>query len=273
MIRLAVIGDPVGHSLSPLIHMTWIDALGLEASYESIRVPDGETAAALDDLEQQDFQGLNVTLPHKQAVLAKVTATSAAVKAIGAANTLSRLPGGGWHADNTDAPGLIAALARIGFADFKGKTVLVLGAGGAARAGLFALDRAGADIILLNRTVEKAEQVLTECCSRAHLSGPLDALAEHAGRADFVINTTSAGHGGAHIPLPAGDGRLFFDMTYGNPAAVQLAHARAQGWKTEDGLGMLVGQAAESFSIWFDGVRPDIDIALAACRASLEQNL
>jgi len=272
MIRLAVIGDPVGHSLSPLIHMTWIDALRLEASYESIRVPAGETAAALDDFEQQDFQGLNVTLPHKQAVLAKVTETSDAVEAIGAANTLSRLPRGGWRADNTDAPGLLAALGRIGLSDFTDTTALMLGAGGAARAGLFALDRAGANIILLNRTVEKAEQILSECCSRPHLSGPLDALSDHAGRANLVINTTSAGHGGAHIPLPDGEGRLFFDMSYGNPAAVQLDHARAQGWNTEDGLGMLVGQAAESFSIWFDGIRPDIEVALTACRASLEQN-
>lgn len=272
MIRLAVIGDPVGHSLSPLIHMTWIDALRLEASYESIRVPAGETAAALDDFEQQEFQGLNVTLPHKQAVLAKVTEISDAVEAIGAANTLSRLPRGGWRADNTDAPGLLAALGRIGLSDFSDKTVLMLGAGGAARAGLFALDRAGANIILLNRTVEKAEQILSECCSRPHLSGPLVALSDHAGRANLVINTTSAGHGGAHIPLPDGEGRLFFDMSYGDPAAAQLSHAKAQGWNTEDGLGMLVGQAAESFSIWFDGIRPDIEIALAACRASLEQN-
>ncbi|MCZ4296998.1 shikimate dehydrogenase [Henriciella marina] len=273
MKRLAVIGDPVGHSLSPLIHMTWIDALRLEASYESIRVPAGETAAALDDFEQQEFQGLNVTLPHKQAVLAKVTETSDAVEAIGAANTLSRLPRGGWRADNTDAPGLLTALARIGLSDFSDKTVLMLGAGGAARAGLFALDRAGAKIILLNRTVEKAEQIITECCSRAHVSGPLGTLQEHADHADLIINTTSAGHGGAHIPLPDGEGRLFYDMSYGTPAEAQLAHAKAQGWQTEDGLGMLVGQAAESFSIWFDGVRPDIEIALTACRTSLEQNV
>lgn len=272
MKRLAVIGDPVGHSLSPLIHMTWIDALDLDASYESIRVPAGETAAALDDFEHQAFLGLNVTLPHKQAVLAKAAEKSAAVEAIGAANTLSRLPSGGWRADNTDAPGLIAALGRLGLSDFTGKTVLMLGAGGAARAGLFALDRAGADIILLNRTVEKAEQILAECCSRPHLSGPLDALSDHAGRANLVINTTSAGHGGAHIPLPDGEGRLFYDMSYGAPAEAQLAHAKAQGWKIEDGLGMLVCQAAESFSIWFDGVRPDIEVALTACRTSLEQN-
>ena len=135
MRRLAVIGDPVGHSLSPLIHMTWIDALGLDASYESIRVPAGETAAALDDFEYQEFLGLNVTLPHKQAVLPKASEKSAAVDAIGAANTLSRLPPGGWRADNTDAPGLIAALGRLGLSEFTGKTVLMLGAGGAARSG------------------------------------------------------------------------------------------------------------------------------------------
>lgn len=272
MKRLAVIGDPIGHSLSPLIHMTWIDTLGLDASYESIRVPAGEAEAALDDFTHEGFTGLNVTLPHKQAVLTKATRTSDAVKAIGAANTLTRLSEGGWQADNTDAPGLTAALARLGLTDWAGRKVLMLGAGGAARAGLFALDQAGAEIILLNRTVEKAEHILGECCARQHRSGPLDDLAVHSAQADLIINTTSAGHGGNHIPLPAGEGRLFYDMSYGAPAKPQLEHAEAQGWKTEDGLAMLVCQAAESFSIWFDGERPDIEVALSACRTSLEQD-
>ena len=110
--RLAVIGDPVGHSLSPQIHMTWIDAQARKASYESIRVPRGETAAALADFSRKKFRGLNVTLPHKEAVLETVTDTSPAVAAIGAANTLTRKADGSWRADNTDAPGLMAALRQ-----------------------------------------------------------------------------------------------------------------------------------------------------------------
>lgn len=267
--RLAVIGDPVGHSLSPQIHMTWIDAMGLNASYESIRIPTGETASALKEFARKKFRGLNVTLPHKQAVLGSVAETSPAVSAIGAANTLSRLDNGGWRADNTDAPGLMAALARTGIRSVSGKNVLVLGAGGAARAVLYALDQHGANLTVLNRTPGKAGEILTDCCARTQRFGPLEDLHLHAEKADLLINTTSAGHAGEHFTLPAGQGRLFFDISYGRPAAPQLDHARQQGWETEDGLGMLVCQAAESFRIWFGGDLPDVEPALEACRETL----
>lgn len=269
MEKLAVIGDPVGHSLSPQIHMTWIDARDMNASYESIRVPTGETASALDDFARKKFRGLNVTLPHKQAVLNSVSHQSAAVKAIGAANTLTRQDGA-WKADNTDAPGLMAALARTGLTSVKGKTVLLLGAGGAARAALFALDQAGADLIVLNRTVEKAAEAISDCCDRAHRSGPLHDLPQQAAKADFIINSASLGHGGGYFSLPEGNGRLFFEMSYGAPAAPQIEHARSQGWEAEDGLGMLVCQAAESFRIWFGGDLPDVEVALEACRETLK---
>jgi len=272
MYRLAVIGDPVGHSLSPQIHMTWIDAQGRKASYESIRVPKGETAAALADFARKKFRGLNVTLPHKEAVLQSVTETSAAVSAIGAANTLTRNPDGSWRADNTDAPGLMAALQRVGAGDVSGKTVLVLGAGGAARAALYALDKAGSNLVVLNRTVDKAGKVIEACCQRPHRFGPLEDLGLHASKADFIINTTSAGHAGEYLPLPDGDGRLFFEMSYGSPAEAQIAHARSTGWLPEDGLGMLVCQAAESFAIWFDCERPDVEMALEACRETLRRH-
>ncbi|WP_300377481.1 shikimate dehydrogenase [Henriciella sp.] len=270
MDRLAVIGDPVGHSLSPQIHMTWIDGLGMDASYESIRVPAGETADALERFAQNSFRGLNVTLPHKQAVVESASDLSPAVKVIGAANTLSRKPDGTWRADNTDAPGLMSALSRINVRDVAGKTVLVLGAGGAARAALYALDEAGAGLIVLNRTVEKAEKVIDSCCQRSHEYGSLADMEQYARKADLIINTTSAGYTGEHFHLPQGDGRLFFDISYGKPAAAQLDHASECGWRAEDGLGMLVCQAAESFRIWFGGELPDIEPALAVCRETLK---
>lgn len=268
--RLAVIGDPVGHSLSPQIHMTWIDAEKRNASYESIRVPTGDAKAALEDFARKKFRGLNVTLPHKQAVLESVSEMSPAVAAIGAANTLTRRDDGTWKAENTDAPGLMAALERVGMRTVAGKQVLVVGAGGAARAVLYALDREGADLVVLNRTVEKAGAIIADCCERTHESGPLDALHQYADKADFVINTTSAGHTGEHLVLPPGDGRLFFDISYGAPAKTQIAHAKAAGWETEDGLGMLVCQAAESYRIWFGGELPDVEMALEACRETLK---
>lgn len=270
MQKLAVIGDPVGHSLSPQIHMTWIDSMELDASYESIRVPTGETGAALEDFALKKFRGLNVTLPHKQAVLSSVTHMSPAVRAIGAANTLTRSDTGEWSADNTDAPGLMAAMKRVGVNSLQGKSVLLLGAGGAARAALFALDQAGADITLLNRTVDKASSAISDCCTREHRFGPLDDLPREAESSDLVINSASLGHGGEYFSLPQGDGRLFFEMSYGAPAGPQLGHARAQGWTAEDGLGMLVCQAAESFRIWFGGELPDVEIALEACRETLK---
>jgi shikimate dehydrogenase len=270
MDRLAVIGDPVGHSLSPRIHMIWIDKQKRDASYESIRVPAGQTAAALNDFSQQEYRGLNVTLPHKQAVLDAVSEASPGVQAIGAANTLSRQRDGSWRADNTDAPGLMRALDRAGAGVVEKRRIIVLGAGGAARAALFALDRADAEILLLNRTVEKAGQVIADCCQHPHGYGPLEELETLAEDADLIINTTSAGHSGDFIQLPSGDGRLFYDMSYGKPSKPQLGHAGDMGWRTEDGLGMLVCQAAESFRIWFGGDLPDIEIALAACRQALE---
>jgi len=268
--RLAVIGDPVGHSLSPQIHMTWIDAEKRKASYESIRVPKGDTARALEDFAHKKFRGLNVTLPHKEAVLHSVTDRSPAVDAIGAANTLSRKPDGQWRADNTDAPGLMAALHRIGIPSVDGKTVLVLGAGGAARAALCALDGAGAELVVLNRTVEQAAMVLDACCRRAHRHGPLTDINQYTDTADFILNTTSAGHSGDHFELPEGKGRLFYEMSYGAPAETQIAHAADRGWTAEDGLGMLVCQAAESYRIWFDGDLPDVELALEACRETLK---
>ncbi|MEQ8558020.1 MAG: shikimate dehydrogenase [Henriciella sp.] len=268
--RLAVIGDPVGHSLSPQIHMTWIDAQKRNASYESIRVPKGEADRALQDFARKEFRGLNVTLPHKEAVLETVSDRSPAVEAIGAANTLTRNPDGSWRADNTDAPGLMCALERVGVSSVDGKTVLVLGAGGAARAALYALDGGGADLIVLNRTVEKAGMVIETCCERDHRFGPLEDIDRHADKADFIVNTTSAGHAGEHFVLPDGNGRLFFEMSYGAPGKAQIAHAKAQGWEVEDGLGMLVCQAAASFRIWFDCDLPDIEMALEACRETLK---
>ena len=270
MQRFAVIGDPIGHSLSPQIHMTWIDAEGREASYESIRVPTGETQAALGEFQRKKFRGLNVTLPHKEAVLQSVNEMSDAVMTIGAANTLSRRSDGSWRADNTDVPGLMAALKRAGVDDFSGRKVLVLGAGGAARAALYALDQAGADITILNRTVEKAEGILAACCKRPHRFGSIGDIAQYAEQADLVINTTSAGHSGAQLGLPEGNGRLFFEMSYGAPAHAQLELAQSRGWRTEDGLGMLVCQAAESYRIWFDGDLPDVEVALEACRETLK---
>ena len=266
---LGVIGDPISHSLSPLIHNHWLREFGIPAHYEAMQVPDGELPSALANLSAKNAIGLNITLPHKHAALAASIVSSDIAKRIGAANTLTRQDSGDWHADNTDVPGFIAALKLAGVTALNSKSVLILGAGGSARAVLCALDRQNADISVMNRTLTRAEdicQTLTDGRAKAISS---DLGMSELDRFDIVINTTSLGYSGSHFDLSDGKGRLFFDISYGKAAFAQLKHASSKNWKTEDGLGMLVAQAAESFNIWFDQM-PDIEPALKRCRAIVE---
>lgn len=264
--KLGVIGDPIAHSLSPRIHSGWIMDAGLDASYEALHVPDGTFDNALKDFEKEDYLGVNVTLPHKHAALAAAADISADASVIGAANTLTQFVPGSWRADNTDAPGFIMALGEI---DPRSDRVVVLGAGGSARAIVFALMKAGLSCIVLNRTVDKATQMLTEFRAENSTAGPLDQYKEYIESATIVVNTTSMGYSGEILELPPGKERTFFDISYGKIAAPQLDHAHAQGWAVKDGLTMLVAQAALSFEIWF-GTRPDLEAGLRRCRDGLE---
>lgn len=267
--RLYVIGDPITHSLSPALHGLWLQSAGLDATYEPLRVVRGELVPALDRLARAGVRGANVTLPHKAAALAASDEASAAARTIGAANTLSYRASGGWRADNSDAPGLMAALARVGETRLADRRVVIIGAGGAARAAVFALHQAGARLSIVNRTPHRAEALSDTLTGGAATTAGLDTLAREVAGADLVIHTSSAGHGGAALALPPGGQRLFFDMSYGAAAAAQLDVARTGGWRAEDGLGMLVAQAAVSFEIWF-GIRPDLDAALGLARRKVE---
>lgn len=267
--RLGVIGDPIAHSLSPLIHNAWLKAAGIDAQYDAIHVSEGELPAALARLSTEGAIGLNITMPHKHAALEAAASASEAAQKIGAANTLTRTGNGTWIADNTDAPGFLRALANAGISDLAGCKTLVLGAGGSARAIVYALYESGAQICLLNRTVERARALLDDIAPDKAVHGPLEQIGDKLSDADLVINTTSAGHSGAFIPLTQGAGRLFMDISYGAAANGQLAHAEQMGWQVRDGLPMLVTQAAESFRIWF-GQMPDTNIAMAQCRKAVE---
>ena len=263
---LGVIGDPIAHSMSPLIHNGWLRDMGFDATYEALHVPEGQFPTALKTLEKRDCLGLNVTLPHKGAALAAATQASDAANRIGAANTLTCLGPGNWRADNTDAPGFLAALGDV---DTQSDRVLLLGAGGSARAIAYALSVHGVDWRVLNRTPQKARDLAHEFAGEAGLSGGLDQYTDYIASATIVINTTSMGYDGEILSLPTGDGRLFFDISYGKISAPQLDHARTQGWATRDGLSMLVAQAAYSFEIWF-GEAPDLEAGLRRCRAAME---
>ncbi len=263
---LGVIGNPIAHSLSPLIHNGWLHDAGIDATYEAFHVPDGQFGKALKDLEKRDLFGLNITLPHKGAALAAAGNVSEAAGKIGAANTLSLTPDGQWRADNTDAPGFLRSLGSV---DPTKDRALILGAGGSARALVFALTNAGVPVTVLNRTVDKAIALCDELGNEESAYGSIEDLSVHFDKATIVINTTSIGYSGEILTLEEGEGRTFYDISYGNIAQPQLAHARERGWQTKDGLGMLVAQAVYSFEIWF-GVLPDFDMGLHRCRLALE---
>lgn len=263
---LGVIGDPIAHSLSPLIHNGWLRDMGFNATYEAMQVPDGQFADALKLLEAREILGVNVTLPHKHAALnASVEASQAAAK-IGAANTLTFKGDGRWHADNTDAPGFMAVLGEPSPATDK---VLILGAGGSARALVYALVNQGYPITVLNRTVEKAKALTDELGDEKSVYGSIKQYKDHIDKATIVINTTSMGYSGDRLDLPAGEGRTFFDISYGKISETQVRHAELMGWAVKDGLTMLVAQAAFSFEIWF-GERPSFESGLRRCRNALK---
>lgn len=265
--RLAVLGDPIDHSLSPRIHSGWIDDYSLNARYEAIRIEDGTFQSGVNELCIKGFTGFNVTLPHKHRALEFSGKSTPRAQAIGAANTLTYLNDESiWLADNTDAPGFMMALNNIiDSAALKTKTIVVLGAGGAARAVVYSLKPYADRLTLLNRTAEKAADLSHELVSGKAASGGLEYLAACIDSETILINTTSAGHNGALLPLPNRVGTLFYDISYGAAADRQLAMATELGWRTADGLSMLVGQAAASFETWF-GIAPDIDRAMLRCR-------
>jgi shikimate dehydrogenase len=274
MPRLAVIGYPVGHSRSPAMHNAALAALGLDGewSYEALEVAPEGFAARVGEMAAEGFAGANVTIPHKEAALALAAIPSEAARQIGAANTLTFGAGGhagaggpdaegGIAADNTDAGGLLAALPTTPL----DARALVLGAGGAARAAVWALVGEGARVDVWNRTATRATELCAALGGKA-VSGP--AQAEY----DLIVNTTSVGLGGedpfAELPLQASGfvpGQLVVDMVYGEGAGTLLTAAEAAGATTIDGLEILVRQGALSLEIW-TGQEAPLDVMRAAAR-------
>ena len=263
----AVVGDPVSHSLSPLIHNRWIADAGLDAHYSAIHLQSANAAADIRALAA-DYSGLNVTLPHKIAALEAAASASPEVRAIGAANTLARSDDGKWVAYNTDVAGFLDALAAAVGPKRTGLRVVMIGAGGAARAAVAALAASDASLAIVNRSVANAASLAADLAPAAE-TADLSQLAALAEAADIVVNSASLGHAGASLPsLPDGKGRPFLDLSYGKAAAQTLSAAAASGWTPHDGLPMLVGQATAAFRIWF-GISPDEAEALKACREAV----
>ncbi len=262
--RYAVIGNPVAHSKSPWIHAEFARACGEDIEYRRIEAPLAGFAGAVEVFRAAGGKGLNVTLPFKHQAFRYCSAASERARAAQAANTLvfQKEP----YGDNTDGFGLVRDLSgNLEFALQK-RSVLVMGAGGAAQGVVGALLDAGISrLVIANRTLAKA-QALAARFPGASACG-YDALAGEG--FDLVINATSAGLSGDGPSLPSGilgPGMLAYDMVYGRDTPF-LAAARAAGARPCDGLGMLVEQAAESFFVW-RGVRPDARAVLAKLRAA-----
>lgn len=262
--RACVIGWPITHSRSPLIHGFWLREYGIDGSYTKEAVEPDNLAAFLDSLGEHGFAGCNVTVPHKEAALARADEADETARAIGAANTLW-LEGDTLRATNTDVHGFLANLdaSAPGWSEGRG-TAVVLGAGGAARAVLYGLrERGFADIRLVNRTIERAETLAS------HFGGvsvhPWTEAGAVLGDCTFLVNTSSLGMTGAPpLDLPLDDlpeQAVVHDIVYAPLTTELLARASSRGNRTVDGLGMLLHQAAPGFQKWF-GVRPKVTDAL-----------
>lgn len=274
---VGVLGWPIAHSVSPPMHNAAFAAMGLDWCYVPLPTPPERLAEAVRGLWALGFVGANVTVPHKQALLALVDDLTPAARAIGAVNTLVIKPQG-ILGHNTDAAGFLRALRGEGF-DPQGCEALLLGAGGAARSVAYALASVGARVTILNRSPERAEALaaaLGQALPGAHLSaGPLERQAIAALTAvDLVVNATTLGMWPEveacpwfqGVPFPA---RAFcYDLVY-NPRETRLMRlAREAGARACDGLTMLVHQGAEAFALWTDK-EPPTEIMFAACEQLL----
>lgn len=266
--RYAVFGNPIEHSKSPRIHAAFARQTGQDLLYEAILAPRDGFADAVRAFRAGQGRGANVTVPFKEEAHALADHLSDRARAAGAVNTLS-FAADGIHGDNTDGAGLVADLVRNLGVDLAARDILLLGAGGAARGVILPLLGARPSrLFIANRTVDKAHRLAREFADERVTGGGFDDLANQP--FDVVINATSASLAGDLPPLPDGlfrDGALAYDMMYGRDTPF-LAFARARGARTADGLGMLVEQAAEAFSVW-RGVHPDTAPVLAQLRAAL----
>ena len=266
--RYAVIGHPIAHSRSPRIHAAFAAAAGQHLAYDRIDAAPEAFEGIVRDFFDDGGCGLNVTLPHKESAARLADRLTGRARLAGAVNTLARQPDGTLLGDNTDGAGLMADLARLGIA-VRGARVLVLGAGGATRGILGPLLEAQpAQLVVANRTAARAQALAADFGATAPAVGGIvqgcgyDALASlvAAGPFDLVIHATSLGLQGEVPPLPhgvIGPASVAYDLGYGAGDTPFVRWARAQGvTRAEQGLGMLIEQAAESFFLW-RGVRPD----------------
>lgn len=268
--RYAVVGNPVAHSKSPLIHQAFAQQCAQNIQYERILAPLDGFKSTIADLIEQGYKGINITVPFKLEAFALATALSDRARAAGAVNTLI-FNAGEIFGDNTDGAGLVRDIEHNLQVAIAGKRILLIGAGGAAEGVLQPLLAAEpALLVISNRSVNKAINMAKKAATasspaldvRACGFDALDGLVF-----DIVINATSTGLSDSQLPLPAtilASVSLAYDMMYGRETPF-MAFARSHGAQVSDGLGMLVEQAAEAFYLW-RGVRPETQTVMQALR-------
>lgn len=287
-VRLGLIGDPVAHSISPAMQNAALAALRIDARYAAWPTPAATLGERVATLRAAGMLGANVTLPHKLAVLPLLDALDPLAAAIGAVNTIVHEGDGRLRGYNTDAPAVLDTLRGEAGFEVRGRQVLLLGASGAARAACAMFMVGGAtQITLLNRTLERAEALLAdliealtnpEAPAAARIEEPPlllaiapgdEELAELAGSADLVVNATSLGWHGDALPIdPAllAPDALVWDMVYQSTPLLRACEKR--GNRTLDGLGMLVRQGAQAFTLW-TGREAPLEVMWAAARQAL----
>ncbi len=276
--RIHLLGHPVSHSVSPAFQQAALEHCSIDAAYTALDVPPVDLPATVDSLRDPDVLGANVTVPHKEAVFALLDSVSEEARLIGAVNTIHNCDGA-LEGHNTDARGFLSALREEAGFEPGGKTALILGAGGSARAVAVALAGEGASsVVIANRTLDRAETLAELVRS---LDVPAQAIAldpavlREAAQCDLVVNCTSLGMTGwpgpDETPIPADlipPDALVCDLVYNPRETTLLREAASSGARTLGGLPMLVYQGAAAFEIW-TGVTAPARVMFAAAEAAL----
>lgn len=268
--HFALFGHPIAHSLSPCIHAAFAKQTGIAMDYVAIDATPDAFAQSLRQFAERGGRGANITVPHKTAALALCGAQSERARRAGAVNTLLHIGERGWRGDNTDGAGLVRDLTDRHQHDLRERRTLLLGAGGAAAGVAPALLDAGVrELVIVNRTPERADALADTQRDPARVHTRYWKDLRTLGNFDLIVNATSAARASERLDLPfslAYPNTLAVDLGYGDAAIEFLAWARSAGCDDAiDGLGMLVEQAAESFELWH-GVRPQTDAVYAMLR-------
>ena len=280
--KVFLIGHPVGHSISPTFQQAAFDYHGMDVTYQAIDVDPHQLQRAVDDLRKEDILGANVTVPYKELIIPMLDSGSDDVAAIGAVNTVVNTEGQ-LVGNNTDAEGFLKSTLSSINIDPSGKSVLLLGAGGAARAVAVALAKRGASsIFIANRDLDRAHRLVDTLRPIGNISGAIGLsstkLEAIAYSSDIIVNCTSLGmSGGPHPDLSPIDkkfipkGSTVIDLVYNPSVTPILRDAQEVGAQTLGGLTMLVYQGSISFKMW-TGIDAPIDIMLEVARKALNPN-